>query len=235
MTQDLDVFAWFLAIMSISVAIIEDQPIVLAHFSAIINADPGLSLIATASTGKEGRELIRNIGADVYLVDLGLPDFSGLLLLPEISRQRPEANAMVISIFDDDKHVIAAIEAGATGYLLKDSDTRSVGDALRELHAGGSPLSPPIAKKVLTLFRESRVERPADQPSFSGEKVTLTERETEVLRQLAIGLAFREIAEALEISSHTVAQHVRNIYKKLAVRSRGKAVYEATKLGLLQK
>jgi DNA-binding NarL/FixJ family response regulator len=221
--------------MLISVAIIEDQPVVRAHFEAIIDADPGLKLVGSASNGKEGRELIRTVEADIYLVDLGLPDFSGLILLPEIVRHRPAANAMVISIFDDDKHVIAAIEAGATGYLLKDSDRRNVGDALRELHAGGSPLSPLIAKKVLTLFRESRGERSVQPLPPATEKDLLTERETEVLRQLATGLAFREIAGALEISSHTVAQHVRNIYKKLAVRSRGKAVYEATKLGLLQK
>lgn len=221
--------------MLISVAIIEDQPVVRAHFEAIIDADPGLILVGSASSGKQGRELIRTVEADIYLVDLGLPDFSGLILLPEIVRYRPAANAMVISIFDDDKHVIAAIEAGATGYLLKDSDRRNVGDALRELHAGGSPLSPLIAKKVLTLFRESRGERSVHPLPPATEKHLLTERETEVLRQLATGLAFREIAGALEISSHTVAQHVRNIYKKLAVRSRGKAVYEATKLGLLQK
>lgn len=220
--------------MLISVAVIEDQPIVRAHFEAIIDADPGLKLMGSASNGKEGRELIRNVEADIYLVDLGLPDFSGLNLLPDIVRHRPAANAMVISIFDDDKHVIAAIEAGATGYLLKDSDSRNVGEALRELHAGGSPLSPLIAKKVLTLLRNSRSEQNA-HPVLAAEKDLLTERETEVLRQLATGLAFREIADALEISSHTVAQHVRNIYKKLAVRSRGKAVYEATKLGLLQK
>ena len=221
--------------MLISVAIIEDQPVVRAHFEAIIDADPGLKLMGSASNGKEGRELIRTIEADIYLVDLGLPDFSGLNLLPEIVRYRPAANAMVISIFDDDKHVIAAIEAGATGYLLKDSDNRNVGDALRELHAGGSPLSPLIAKKVLTLFRNSRLEQEAHPALPAVGKDLLTERETEVLRQLATGLAFREIADALEISSHTVAQNVRNIYKKLAVRSRGKAVYEATKLGLLQK
>jgi DNA-binding NarL/FixJ family response regulator len=221
--------------MLISVAIIEDQPVVRAHFEAIIDADPGLNLVGSASNGKEGRELIRTVEADIFLVDLGLPDFSGLILLEEIVRHRPAANAMVISIFDDDKHVIAAIEAGATGYLLKDSDRRNVGDALRELHAGGSPLSPLIAKKVLTLFRESRGERSVQPLLPATEKDLLTDRETEVLRQLATGLAFREIAGALEISSHTVAQHVRNIYKKLAVRSRGKAVYEATKLGLLQK
>src|SRR5438128_1821698 len=85
--------AVFFTFMPISVAIIEDQPVVLAHFSAIIQADPGLSLVATASNGEEGRELIRNVSADIYLVDLGLPDFSGLLLLPEIMRRRPAANA----------------------------------------------------------------------------------------------------------------------------------------------
>ena len=220
--------------MPISIAIIEDHPVFLAHFVDTVNADRGLALAGIARNGQEGRELIRNVAADIYLVDLGLPDFSGLTLLPEIVERRPDANAMVISVFDDDAHIIAAIEAGATGYLLKDSDSRNVGDALRELHAGGSPLSPLIAKKVLTLFRRRHDDQKALAASPVLEKDLLTERETEVLHQLATGLAFREIAVALGISSHTVAQHVRNIYKKLAVRSRGKAVYEATKLGILQ-
>lgn len=220
--------------MSISVAIIEDHPVFLAHFAGIVESAEDLRLVGTASNGQEGRELIRNVAADIYLVDLGLPDFSGLILLPEIVKHRPTANAMVISVFDDDAHIIAAIEAGATGYLLKDSDNRNVGDALRELHAGGSPLSPLIAKKVLTLFRTRQDAPTAALPGPFAGKDLLTERETEVLHQLSTGLAFREIAVLLGISSHTVAQHVRNIYKKLAVRSRGKAVYEATKLGILQ-
>lgn len=221
--------------MPISVAIIEDQPVFLAHFVSIVSSDPGLQLVGTAVNGAEGHELIRKVDADIYLVDLGLPDFSGLALLPEIVQHRPEANAIVISIFDDDAHIIAAIEAGAMGYLLKDSDSRNVGEALREVHAGGSPLSPLIAKKVLNLLRGKAGSRMTAETPLSPNKELLTERETEVLCQLATGLAFREIAGALSISSHTVAQHVRNIYKKLAVRSRGKAVYEATKLGILQK
>lgn len=221
--------------MPISVAIIEDHPVFLACFVGIVESDPGLVLAGTASSAQQGRELIRNVAADIYLVDLGLPDGTGLSLLPQIGELRPGANAMVISVFDDDAHIIAAIEAGATGYLLKDSDSRNVGDALRELHAGGSPLSPLIAKKILTLLREKKDGQKASTLALFPEKDLLTDRETEVLRQLATGLAFREIAAALVISSHTVAQHVRNIYKKLAVRSRGKAVYEATKLGILQK
>ncbi|RYE73119.1 MAG: response regulator transcription factor [Oxalobacteraceae bacterium] len=220
--------------MPISVAIIEDDAVVLNHLVAIIDADPEFVLVGTASNGKTGRELIQTVDAEIYLLDLGLPDFSGLALLPEITRQRPLSNAMVITMFDDDKHVIAAIESGANGYLLKDADTRHVSDALRELHNGGSPLSPIIAKKLLTLFRGSRVGDVAAAASEATEQVSLTERETEVLQQLSTGLSFREIADVLAISSHTVAQHVRNIYKKLAVRSRGKAVYEATRLGLLQ-
>ena len=221
--------------MPISVAIIEDQAAVLDHFASIIDADPGLVLVATANNGKRGSELISTVDADIYLVDLGLPDFSGLILLPAIARLRPASNAMVITIFDDDRSVIAAIEAGANGYMLKDSDNRNVGDALRELHAGGSPLSPMIAKKLLTLFRGNQVDNAVPAEESPAEQGTLTGREIEVLKHLATGLAFHEIADALEISRHTVAQHVRNIYKKLAGRSRGKAVYEATKLGLLQK
>ena len=221
--------------MPISVAIIEDQPVFLAHFVDIVTSDPGLQLAGTAVNGAQGRSLIREVDADIYLVDLGLPDFSGLDLLPEIVMHRPDANAMVISIFDDDAHIIAAIEAGAMGYLLKDSERRNVCDALREVHNGGSPLSPLIAKKVLDLLRGKPKGGKAEETARGPKKELLTERETEVLCQLATGLAFREIADALSISSHTVAQHVRNIYKKLAVRSRGKAVYEATKLGILQK
>lgn len=227
--------------MPITIAVIEDHPVFLAHFTSLIQDHPDFRLVGTATTGKQALNLIRDIDAEIYLLDLGLPDFSGLELLPVIAALRPNANAMVISIFDDDANIVSAIENGATGYLLKDAEPSLIISSLRDLHAGKSPLSPAVAKKILAAFRsrgeirnkETRV-LPASSTRAS-DKEMLTERESQVLRELALGLAFREIAESLSISSHTVAQHVRNIYRKLAVSSRGKAVYEATKLGILRK
>jgi DNA-binding NarL/FixJ family response regulator len=138
-------------------------------------------------------------------------------------------------MFDDDQHVLASIEAGAAGYLLKDALPASIVASIRELHSGGSPISPGIARRTLTRFRLALA--PAHGPAPGPRCVTatspLTDRETELLRLTAKGLSFETISELMGISPHTVVAHVRKIYRKLAVHSRGEAVYEATQLGLL--
>lgn len=225
--------------MSITVAVIEDHPAFLAHFTGIIKSNTEFVLVGTATTGLQGLELVHQIDADIYLLGLVLSDMSGLDLLSQITLHRPHANAMIVSVSDDELNIVSAIERGAAGYLLIDAAPCAFISALHDLHAGTSPLSPAIAKKLLGVLRARTVDmKPkaaaVEQPKLPAREM-LTERESQVLRELALGLAFREIAESLSISSHTVAQHVRNIYRKLAVSSRGRAVYEATKLGLLRK
>jgi DNA-binding NarL/FixJ family response regulator len=222
----------------ITVAVIEDNPEFLSRFVEVIQSNADFSFGGAATTGNEGLDLINNARADVYLIDLGLPDVSGMELISHAAYVHPDCSVMVITVFGDDAHVIASIEAGATGYILKDSPAPEIADCIRMLHDGGSPMSPVIARRILQRFRVAKpappvaAPRPVAEPAVT-DSDTLTEREIGVLRALAKGLTYKEIGGEHAISAHTVAQHVKNIYRKLTVHSRGEAVYEATKRGLI--
>ncbi len=162
------------------------------------------------------------------LVDLGLPDMSGIEIIREAARRYPDTDAMVVTVFGDEEHVLASIAAGATGYLLKDSLPEEFVDVIKELRAGGSPISPVIARKLLKKLRPVNDVAPSlDQPALSA-------RESEILSLISKGFRFTEIAALLEISPHTVTTHVKKTYQKLAVHSRGEAVYEASRMGLIK-
>jgi DNA-binding NarL/FixJ family response regulator len=215
--------------MKISVLIVEDEPEFLRRFSNAVLADASLTLMAAVSNGTAALALLGDRSPDVVLLDLGLPDMDGTEVIRHVARHHPRCDVLVVTMFGDDRHVIAALEAGATGYLLKDAGADRVAAAIHELHEGGSPISPGIARRVLARFRTAP-DRPASElPKAS----VLTPRETELLRLTAKGLSFEEIGRLLDISPHTVVAHVKKIYRKLAVHSRGEAVYEASQMGLL--
>jgi len=173
------------------------------------------------------------VQADAYLVDLGLPDINGIALIKHAVAVHPECDVMVITMFADDAHVIQSIEAGATGYILKDSTSLDILECIRTLREGGSPISPLIARRILQKFQPVMpVPQPSIQRASPGNEL-LSEREYQVLYALSKGLSFKEIGSKYYISSHTVARHVKKIYRVLAVHSRGEAVYEATKMGIL--
>lgn len=213
--------------MVIKVALIEDDPEFLHRFAGIIEAAPSLALAGSASTMAAGLALVQSRCADVYLVDLGLPDGSGMDIIRYGAEHHPEANMMVVTVFGDDNHVFSSLEAGATGYLLKDALPDEMVSCIEDLHAGGSPVNPVIARRLLRRFRP-------EPPVAAGKATTpLSERETEILVMIAKGLSFTEIGDYLQISPHTVTSHVRKIYKKLSVHSRTEAVFEAQQLGLI--
>src|SRR5690606_19592519 len=225
------------------VLIVEDEPEFLRRFSDAVIADPGLQLLGAVATGAAALALLDAHPPDVMLVDLGLPDLDGVEVIRHAARRCPECDVLVVTMFGDDEHVVASIEAGATGYLLKDASSERVAAAIHELRAGGAPISPSIARRVLARFRigaapsssassattssaaSSRAAAPVESP--------LTPRETEILRMVAKGLSFETVGEVIGISPHTVVTHVKKIYRKLAVHSRGEAVYEASQMGLL--
>jgi DNA-binding NarL/FixJ family response regulator len=221
--------------MPASVLIVEDEPEFLRRFSDAVLADPELRLLAAVSTGAAAKALLDAMAPDVMLVDLGLPDMNGVELIRHAATRCPACDVLVVTMFGDDGHVLSSIEAGATGYLLKDVAVERIAPALHELRAGGSPISPSIARRVLMRFRVA----PAPVPDAIGAATApappspLSERETEILRLVAKGLSFESVGEVLGISSHTVVAHVKKIYRKLAVHSRGEAVYEAGQMGLL--
>jgi DNA-binding NarL/FixJ family response regulator len=211
-----------------TVMVVEDDPAFLKRFCGIIAQAPELELFAAVPDCASARQALANTAPDVLLTDLGLPDGSGIEIIREASRRFPSTDTVVITVFGDEEHVLAAIEAGATGYILKDSIPEQFVSLINELLAGGSPISPVIARQLLKRFKPATEmeARPSDTAGLSA-------RESEVLSLIAKGFNFGEIARLLGVSKHTVTTHVKKIYQKLAVHSRGEAVYEAGKMGLI--
>ena len=220
--------------MTTSVLIVEDTPEFMRRFSDAVLADPGLALAGVVGTGRAAIAMLDAQPPDVMLVDLGLPDIDGVEVIRHAARHHPQCDVLVVTMFGDDQHVVASIEAGATGYLLKDAGAGPIAASIHELRAGGSPISPSIARRVLARFRIGAAPAVAAQPvPKDAAPSPLTERETEILRLAAKGLSFETIGELTDISPHTVVAHVKKIYRKLAVHSRGETVYEASQMGLL--
>jgi DNA-binding NarL/FixJ family response regulator len=214
------------------ILVVDDDDAFRESVCAAIARDDGMVLAAQGNAVAAAREAIAHVDFDVALIDLGLPDGNGIDLIREISRTLPDADVMVVTVFGDEAHVLASIEAGATGYLLKRSLTDTLGETVRELRAGGSPISPVIARQLLQRFKRNTSESP--QPAATVvDDGGLSEREREVLLFIAKGFTVGEIANMLHLSAHTVATHVKHIYRKLAVHSRTEAVFEAGRMGLL--
>lgn len=226
------------------VLIVEDDPTTLERLAALVESHDAFELFGRAASLHEARGLIAGDMPDVLLTDLGLPDGSGIELIAQVAAASAGTEIAVMTVFADEGHVLRAIEAGATGYLIKDGNDQDVITAIGQLVRGESPISPSIARHVLRrLVPGGRSEAagaaetasPALNPDAAGsDKPLLTDRETDVLRQIAKGFSYDEIAAALGISVHTVTTHIKNIYRKLAVRSRGEAVFEAMQLGLIR-
>ena len=222
--------------MPTSVLIVEDEPEFMRRFTNAILSDPALALAGSAGTARAAIGMLDVQPPDVVLLDLGLPDLDGVEVIRHAVRQRCGCDVLVVTMFDDDQHVLDSIEAGAAGYVLKDALPESIVSSIRDLSCGGSPISPGIARRILDRFRVALAPAraaPSSAPPKPGSAALLTDRETELLRLTAKGLSFETISELMGISPHTVVAHVRKIYRKLAVHSRGEAVYEATQLGLL--
>jgi DNA-binding NarL/FixJ family response regulator len=212
-----------------TVMVVEDDPAFLTRFCGIVASDPEFELFAAVADLASARQAMSKAAPDVLLTDLGLPDGSGIDLIRETARRYPATDIMVITVFNDEDHVLASIEAGATGYILKDSMPEEFMGLIRQLRAGGSPISPMIARQLLKRFKRPA---PASDALLAGE-VRLSARESEVLSFIAKGFSTCEIARLLGISPHTVTTHVKKIYQKLAVHSRGEVIYEAGKMGLV--
>ena len=205
------------------IMIVEDDPTVLQRFTRMIVNSAHFQLMFTCNNVATAIKALNEFQdqTDVLLVDLGLPDGSGLEVIQLAAHLRPQMPIMVISVFGDEKHVIAAIEACASGYILKDDDHTEVEQAILQLCAGGSPISPAVASHLLKRLRPET------------EAVKLTKTELEVLRMIAKGFTAQEVAEMKSVSYHTITSHIKNIYGKLHITSRAEAVHEAVKRHLL--
>jgi len=214
---------------AIRVAVLEDDALLRGRYLELIGAAGDLQLLWAAGNIAEARAALAQSVPDVLLVDIGLPDGSGIDVIRDVKRRHPVCEMMVVSIFGDEENVVAAIEAGASGYLLKDTLAEHFLDTIREVKAGGSPISPSVARILLNRARPPR----AGGGTAPGDGMDLGVREAQILGLVAKGFNFNEIGRLLGISANTVKTHIYRIYHKLSVHSRSEAVFEAKKLGLL--
>ncbi|MEQ1707677.1 MAG: response regulator transcription factor [Terricaulis sp.] len=210
------------------VAIVEDDAILREDLARIVTKAPGLCVAGVADTLAAGRALVAP-GVDVLLIDLALPDGNGVDLIRETRSRLPTIKIIVVSIFGDARSVVRAIEAGADGYLLKGAGEHEAEAAIRSVLEGGAPISPAVASHILSRMRErGGVTRGMELDA------PLTDKEVAILTDLAKGFRYKEVARLHNISPHTVADHVKSIYRKLAVNSRSEAVFEAVQAGLIR-
>jgi DNA-binding NarL/FixJ family response regulator len=205
---------------SIGLLIVDDHPVVRDGLSGMFAADPGFRVLGEAADGREAVRLAQALHPDVILMDLRMPGMDGVTAIAELARRGIPSRVLVLTTYDTDSHVLQAIEAGATGYLLKDAPRAELLRAVRAAARGEAALSPSVATRLI-----SRVREPAEEP--------LSQREREVLELVAAGTTNREAAARLFISEATVKTHLLHIYAKLGVSDRAAAVAEAFKRGLL--
>jgi DNA-binding NarL/FixJ family response regulator len=218
----------------IRIAIVEDDVKFRQYLVETIEKSPDMRLVSETSTRAKALTEMSEIEPDVLLVDLGLPDGSGIDVIRNTHQKWPNCSIMVCTAFGDELHVMQSLEAGAAGYLLKDSGPQSIQAEIRSLHAGGSPISPLIARQILTRFRQT--EQSSEKGSVGSDtkaRASLSAREQQVLEYITKGFTTDEIAKLLIVSKHTIQTFVRRIYSKLEVSSKTEAIYEARKQGLL--
>jgi DNA-binding NarL/FixJ family response regulator len=205
----------------VKLLIVDDHPVVRDGLSAMFARDPEFEVLGEAADGAEAVRLALALAPDVILMDLRMPGMDGLTAITELGKRGSTARVLVLTTYDTDSHVLPAIEAGATGYLLKDAPRAELLRAVRAAARGEAVLSPSVATRLMSRFRA---------PSGAGP---LSQRELEVLELVAAGTTNREAAARLFISEATVKTHLLNIYAKLGVSDRAAAVAEAFNRGLL--
>ncbi len=205
---------------SIRLLIVDDHPVVRDGLSGIFTGDPDFEVVGQAANGVEAVTRAQELHADVVLMDLRMPEMGGVDAIKQLRKRAPSVHVLVLTTYDTDNEVLSAIEAGATGFLLKDAPREELIRAVRAAHRGESVLSPSVAGLLM-----GRARRPATD--------AISPRELEVLKLIAGGANNREAAEKLFVSEATIKTHLLHIYEKLGVRDRAAAVSEAYKRRLI--
>lgn len=201
----------------IRVAVVEDRETDRRRLSRLLRQAPGVAEVAVCTTAEEALRVLPDLipAPDIILMDIGLPGLPGIECVRRLGGRMADVQFMMLTVVEDHERIYQSLAAGATGYLLKKATDTQVLEAIRELHAGGAPMSGQIARQVVAAFR-------APEPSAPAGRLTPVEQE--VLRGLARGLLYKEVAEALGIALGTVRTHVWRIYRKLHARNRTEAV-----------
>jgi DNA-binding NarL/FixJ family response regulator len=216
-----------------TVLLVEDDPRIRGAVRTLLSDSRRHSLLGEADSVAGAIALASRHQPEVLLLDLGLPDGSGIDVLRAVGARARPPLAMVLTIFDDDAHLFDALRAGAVGYLLKDDMVARLVPSVDDLASGGSPMSPSIARRVLASFcpGDSRISANPPEPK---PDVSLTPRERRVTELLAQGSTYDEIGVELDISTNTVRSFIRSIYEKLQVQSKAAAVREAVRRGIVK-
>jgi DNA-binding NarL/FixJ family response regulator len=212
------------------ILLLEDLPEIRTWLKALVlQVFPGAQ-VSEASRVHDALGLVSAIPFQLALIDLGLPDGSGVDVVSALRESQPEAQSVVVTIHDDDEHLFPALQAGAFGYILKEQPRELIAEQLQRISSGEPPLSPSIARRVIAYFAAQEKPQADLMPH-----VQLTERESEVLLRVAKGFTLPEIGVQLNLSRHTIADYVKQIYRKLNVSSRAEAALEAQRLGLFRR
>jgi DNA-binding NarL/FixJ family response regulator len=213
-----------------NILLLEDLPEIRAWLIALVRRVFPDSHISEAARVHDALQLVQAVKFDLALIDLGLPDGSGVDVVSALRESQPEAQSVIVTIHDDDEHLFPALQAGAYGYILKEQSRELITEQLQRISQGEPPLSPSIARKVIAYFAAQNKPQANALPH-----VSLTERESEVLLRVAKGFTLPEIGVQLGLSRHTIADYVKQIYRKLNVSSRAEAALEAQRLGLFRR
>ncbi len=203
----------------ITVSIAEDLPEIRNSIERLITEQPDMLLLSASANAQEAMPLIIEKQPDVVIMDINMPGMSGIDCIRTIKSDCPATQFMIFTIYENDEKIFDALAAGASGYLLKKTPSEKIIEAIKELHQGGSPMSTPIARKVINHFKETK----------SPGHESLTNKENEILTLLSKGFLYKEIAAKLSISVGTVTQHIHNIYEKLHVSNKTEAINKLRK------
>jgi DNA-binding NarL/FixJ family response regulator len=216
-----------------TILLLEDLPEIRVWLrKLVLQVFPGAH-ISESSRVHDAVELASAVKFDLALIDLGLPDGSGVDVVAKLREVQPDAQSVVVSIHDDDEHLFPALQAGAFGYILKEQARELITEQLQRISQGEPPLSPSIARRVMAYF-SAKAKPNANAGLHAMPSVNLTDRESEVLLRVAKGYTLPEIGVQLGLSRHTIADYVKQIYRKLNVSSRAEAALEAQRLGLFR-
>src|SRR5882672_16618 len=199
-----------------TVSIVDDEADLREHIAGYLTAAGDIVCKSAYATAEEALEHLPQDKPDVVLMDINLGGMDGIECVRRLKALMPEAQVLMLTVFEDTEKIFRALAAGASGYLLKRMPPRKLLEAIAEVRQGGSPMSAPIARKVVQSFQSA--------PARGGESVSLSQRELSVINGLAQGLAYKQIADQLGVSIHTVRNYIRRIYEKLHVQSRTEAV-----------
>lgn len=222
--------------MVIKIGIVEDQRNIRDNLIKRFSFFEGIDVVMEASNGEAALALLKKTAPenlpDIILMDIGLPGMSGIETTGHVKALYPDIEIMIQTVFEDSESIFKSIQAGASGYLLKDDSIQRYIEAIRDMHNGGAPITPSIANQLLKQVRQEGIQASADK-NTSVDKFSISRRELEILKGIVEDLTEYQIGEQLFISPHTVRTHIKNIYKKLHVHSRASAVKKALQEGLV--